>query len=104
VRFTQGITNPDRPENAPFFWVGALPSLAKGSQQYANVSYNCQTAQSEEKFNWLIAGGVAVIAHTDTLTGNTTYTSQGAKHIEPNVWVVPAEYATIEAALAFINK
>lgn len=82
----------------------ALPMLTTGTLAYAQTEYNCAMAKSEETFGWLYGMGKRLIAGTDSLTGLPNYhpdTTEGQNI--PGVLVVPAEYDTVEKAVAHIN-
>jgi hypothetical protein len=85
--------------------LGALPALTKGSRAYAIVVLNTANAKLEESMGTLISVGKKVVEAIDPYTGNPTYgpdTSEG-QNIDPAIFVVPAEYTTIDAATAYVN-
>lgn len=104
VKFTAGVTNP-QVAGEIWDWIGALPSLAAGSPQYAQVSWNVQTAKFEESVGMMMALATQMVATQDSLTGANSYKPDSTgKKIAPDVHVIPSEYDTLAKALAYVNN
>ena len=104
VKFTTGVNNAQVAAES-FYFIGALPSLAQGSPEYAETSWNCQTAKFEEEVGLLIATANLLVPTKDSLTGAVTYgPDPTGKKVSPDVYVIPSEYDTVEKALEFLNN
>ena len=92
---------PTRYASERFLFMGALSGVAAGSQQYANIVWNCAVGKTEEAMGALVAIGKQMIASPDPLTGAASY--KPGPPISPPVLVIPAEYATVQAALGYLK-
>lgn len=100
VNFTNA---PADKANVPYFWIGALASLAPGSQQYANVAYNTQTEEFTDETGWFPqpAREMLPLAH-GLLTGLPEWDTQNGPVFTPTVHNIPTCIDTVDKALEFL--
>jgi hypothetical protein len=91
-------------KSEPCFWVGALKSVAPGSQQYANIAYNTQTEEFVEERQWLPTVGRQMLPlDKGILTGLPSWDTANGPAYSPTIRNIPLVMDTLEKAVAYIR-